>query len=607
MNLTTKHRGPDASSFWCGHGVSLGHNRLSIIDLSEEANQPMWDNEKKIVITYNGEIYNFPELREQLSLEYSFSTKSDTEVILAAYKKWGIECVNYLKGMFAFAIFDTRSQDLWLVRDPMGIKPLYYFNDGEKTIFSSEIKGILEHPIKRSVDTDALNMYLSLYYIPSPLTMFEDIKKLPAGHLMRVGKNGDTEIKKYWKEPSLIDTKLSYNDTKEKLRNIFDKSVSRQLVSDRPVGVFLSGGMDSTAVLGATSKLHNKPSKTYSIKFDVNKEHNEKFNTDAVLAKKTAEYYGTEHNEVTMSPESALEALPSVIRHLGEPNFNPTAIAQHLLSKEAKRSVAVVLGGDGGDELFGGYPRYYYSFLLSKYKKIPGLIRKTFEYALNKTGNEQLVNKISIDNDLDRVLALLSQSQEKVSALLNKDIVKKGLLRGHFKEEYFANVKSTQDDDFVKKFMQVDRQSWLIDESLFRTDAMTMSFGLEQRVPILDEDLVNFSAQIPTKWMMHLSFNKPSSFQGKDIWGNAIKDYLPKHMRYQPKRGWFSPMAKWMRDDFKQPVEEILLSDSPAMKYLDQENIIKLWEEHKSGKGYHLNTVWAVVTFVLWYNSFDIS
>ena len=318
MNLTTKHRGPDASSFWCGHGVSLGHNRLSIIDLSEEANQPMWDNEKKIVITYNGEIYNFPELREQLSLEYSFSTKSDTEVILAAYKKWGIECVNYLKGMFAFAIFDTRSQDLWLVRDPMGIKPLYYFNDGEKTIFSSEIKGILEHPIKRSVDTDALNMYLSLYYIPSPLTMFEDIKKLPAGHLMRVGKNGDTEIKKYWKEPSLIDTKLSYNDTKEKLRNIFDKSVSRQLVSDRPVGVFLSGGMDSTAVLGATSKLHNKPSKTYSIKFDVNKEHNEKFNTDAVLAKKTAEYYGTEHNEVTMSPESALEALPSVIRHLGE-------------------------------------------------------------------------------------------------------------------------------------------------------------------------------------------------------------------------------------------------------------------------------------------------
>jgi len=606
MNEVTKHRGPDQTDVFVSDNISLGFNRLAIIDLSEKANQPMWDDRHEVAIIFNGEIYNFQDLREDLKKKYVFQSNSDTEVILNLYKEYGIDCVNKLNGMFAFAIWDIRTQDLWIVRDRMGIKPLYYFYDGKQFIFSSEIKAILEHDIKRQVDVEAFNLYMHVLYVPEPHTMFAGIKKLPLASYLRLNKGNKLSLTKYWKIDDFSNTDLSKHEIEEKILSLFQDSVRRQLVSDRPVGVFLSGGIDSTAVLGVASECSGEKVSTFSVGFDVKSSQAEKFNADFFLARQTAKYYNTVHHELTIGARDVIDNIEKVVWHLGEPDFNPTAVAQFLLSKMAKQDVAVVLGGDGGDELFGGYPRYYYSRLLSYYHKMPSALRRTLETALKAAGKEDIVSKLMLGSNsgVERILAFLSQKPSLISDILQKNIFNKDLTSQYFTKKYFHEASLPK--DFEKHFMNIDRQSWLVDESLFRTDTMTMAWGLEQRVPILDYRLVELANKIPTSWKMHLSYKKPAEFQGKDIWRGAINKYIPDHVAKEKKRGWFTPMAKWMRDDLHDFVGDIVSPNNLNSDFFDANAVQKVWQDHVNGKVYNLNIIWAIVMWQLWYNEFIV-
>lgn len=605
MNVATAHRGPDQNGIWCGDTISLGNNRLAIIDLTERGRQPMWDANKRYVIVFNGEIYNYQDIRAELIKKYKFNSESDTEVIINAFKEYGPACLNKLNGIFAFAIWDTQKQELFLARDPIGIKPLYYYQAGDKLIFSSEIKAILEHTnVPRAVDKEAFNLYFSVLYVPEPYTMFKDIKKFPAGH-HGIFKNGKLTTTRYWQISNQTDLS-SRQDATKRIRELFDDSVKRQLVSERPVGVYLSGGLDSTAVLGSVCAAKHEQVKTFSIGFDI---ANDKFNADFRLAKETAKFYKTDHHEFVLSVKDVQNTLEEVAWHLDEPNFNPTAVAQYVLSREAKKTVTVVLGGDGGDELFGGYPRYYFSRLISQFQKLPRTLQSVIRGVLKVSGKRDQSAKLSLPRGAERVGAFLAQPSNVLSEVLSPHAVDGMAAARYFSERFFSANNShnpsrysyDSHQDFEKQFMNVDRQSWLVDESLLRTDKMTMAWGIEERVPILDYRLVELSQQLPTAWKFSLLQN-PNHFQGKAIWREAIADYLPPHVLNERKRGWFTPMAKWLRGDLREFAEAIL--KRLPEEYFNQVGVMRVWQDHLSSKRYNLNVIWAMIMWQLWYERF---
>ncbi len=598
MNQVTRHRGPDATDFWCGENISFGHNRLAIIDLSEHAAQPMHDRSGRYSIVFNGEIYNFQELKKELEKKYTFFSESDTEVILYAYQEYGSACVEKLNGIFAFAIWDAAGQELFIARDQLGIKPFYYVEHRGQLIFSSEIKGLLAHGIERKVSHRAAHFFFNLLYVPEPLTLFDGIYKLPAAH-RGIFKNGTLTLERYW-QVSDFSNLTSRTTATDSVKTLFDDAVRRQLISDRPVGIFLSGGLDSTAVLGAAKKYLSSKIATFSVGFDVGPE-NGKFNADFELARKTARWYGTDHHELRISAKDVRDNLPKIAWHLDEPNFNPTAAAIFLLSREAKKQVAVVLGGDGADELFGGYPRYYYSYLLTQYQKSPKTLRRAAEGALGALGKGTLATKLGLPPGSRRILAFLAQSEAHVREVFNPEFGDRSVMEDYFNQQFFAaGIQS----DVEKQSMNIDRQSWLVDESLLRTDKMTMAFGLEERVPILDRRLVELSYRIPTKWKISLLNNRPKNFQGKSIWREAILPYIPPHILNQEKRGWFTPMAKWLRGDLKNTVAEIIAPGNLDEAFFNRQGVQKMWADHLSGKRYNLNSIWAIVMWQLWQQEF---
>lgn len=592
MNQITRHRGPDDTGIFLDDSVSLGHNRLSIIDLSQAAHQPMFSDDKNLVIIFNGEIYNFQELKKTLS-DYPFRTKSDTEVILASYKKWGSECVKKLNGIFAFAIWDRQKKELFLARDHIGIKPLYYFWDGKKFIFSSELKAILRHNIDRRIDLDALNHYFYLSYIPQPLTIFQGIKKLPAGHWMKL-KNKNLEIKKYW-EIKDRDNFSSYEEARTEIRNALEDSVKNQIVSDRPVGMFLSGGVDSSIVLGLVRKFAPNITKTYTTSFKVDIER-EKFNTDSMLAGETAKHYGTEHHELMIGVEDICENLEKIAWHLDEPNANHTAPAIYLLSEQATKDVKVVLGGDGGDELFGGYPRYSFSRLISRYQMMPYFSRFFFEALLELIGKGKYKEKLS-SAGAQRFVSFMLTKDKLISQTLKSEIWQSSVTKEYFESFFQKYPPEILKSDFEKVFMDADRQTWLAEDSLMRSDKMSMAHALEIRVPILDYHLAEISQKIPTNW-------KIKGKNGKIIFRQAFPEYLLPHLVNKPKTGWFTPMAKWLREEpLKSMAMDIL--DSLPDEYFQKDEIRKIFTDHLGGKVYNLNILWSLISFGIWYSQYQ--
>jgi asparagine synthase (glutamine-hydrolysing) len=594
----THHRGPDQEGFYIDDGISLGHARLSIIDLSEKGRQPIWNEDKSICVLCNGEIYNFKELRSELEKEgHRFYSNSDSEVILHLYEKKGEKCVDDLNGIFAFAIFDKNKNKLFLARDRVGVKPLYYYfnpsapSGRAKFIFSSEIKAIFTHPIPREVDEKVLIHYFNIFFVPSPFTLCKGIKKLPPAHYL-IFKNEKIFIERYWEikdEPEIN----SQQESIKGINSLLKDSIKKQLVSDRPLGVFLSGGIDSTSVLGIASEFIPGKVKTYSVGFDIDVEM-EKYNQDFNFARKTSQHYKTDHHELLISGKDARDNLEDVVWHMEEPIPNPTQIATFLLAKEAKKEVAVVLGGDGGDELFGGYMRYYYSKLINYYQFSPSILRNNIFSPLIElvTGKTSLKEKLNIPPGLSRYLLFMEQKKEILSRVFKKDFNKEAttsFLKENYPESKFK--------DKEKYLMYLDFSTWLPDESLIRSDKMTMAFGLEERVPILDHRLVEFAFRIPTKYKV-CGKNK-----GKWIFRKAMAKYLPPHLATKGKRGWISPAAKWLRKELKDLAFSVLSPDycQESRDYFNFKELRKVLENHISQKEYNLDIIWSALTFQIWY------
>lgn len=594
MHETTHHRGPDDEGFFESDEISFAHNRLSIIDLSEAGRQPMKTEDGRYTIIYNGEIYNYRELRTELeSLGEKFRTESDTEVLLRAYAKWGKDGLKKLNGIFAFAIWDEREKQLDLVRDPIGVKPLYYYLDGKRLIFSSEIKAILDHDIPREIDQDSLSLYFRLLYVPGPRTMFKGIQKLMPGSIASY-RQGDFHIERWWelKEGEQVS---SYREAVEGIRERALQSVKRQLVSDRPLGVFLSGGIDSSSVLGMMREAGAKNIKTFTIGYETEVDP-EKYNADAKLAEKTAKHFETDHHQFTLSAQDVMDNMERIILHMDEPVSNHIQPSTYLIAKYSKPTITVALGGDGGDELFGGYPRYWYADRLEKLKAF----RSIANYALRISqsdylGHRSKFEKVAAKSGLERHLSFVAQKQAMVKRFLgdeqSDDKILKQALEPHFKAQW---------SDKVNQLMAVDISTWIPDESLVRTDKLTMAHALEERVPLLDVDLVEYASRIPSKYKLQ---NKK---HGKRVFIDAMRPYLPPHLLNEEKRAWMSPAAKWIRDPLLPWVQEIL---SPSYcegtkDLFDFEEIQNIFQKHVEVEEYALAPIWSLVTFQIWYRQF---
>lgn len=606
MNETTKHRGPDDAGLFLSSNFSLGHNRLSILDLSQAGHQPMHSRDKRYTIVYNGEVYNFLDIKKELTAKgHTFISSTDTEVILCAYEEWGSDCLEKFNGMFAFAILDNQTGQLFLARDRVGIKPLYYYHKDKVFIFSSEAKAIFKHKIDKTINKVALNIYFRLLYVPAPLTIWENIYKLEPGHYAFV-EGGNIKIERYWEiteKPLIYEKKYLESE----ISNLLTGSIKMQLVSDRPVGVFLSGGIDSTIVAGVASSF-SKNIKTFSVGFEETAQA-EKYNNDAKVARRTAQYFGTTHHEYILSTKDVIDNLENSIYHMDEPISNPIQVVNLLLAREASKQVAVVLGGDGGDELFGGYERYYYNYLIDGYQKIPKFLRKNMitEAIFNIVGKSALYEKINTPPGVSRYLNFLAQKEDQIGFFLRKEYNNSVPAKEWYKKLYFNTV---DEKNFTRQFMRTDLFSWLPSESLVRSDKMSMASGLEQRVPFLDHRLVELADRVPLKYKIgekgaHIG-EIGTGYKGKDILKKAMSTYLPDFVLSQPKWGWFSPAAKWIRGDLKTYFEEVL---SPSYcegtrNMFDFDAIQKILKNHQSGQKYALNTLWSIFTFQIWYKRF---
>ncbi len=590
MSGTTSHRGPDATGFFCDEGISFGHNRLSIIDLSPDANQPMHNHAGNLVIIFNGEIYNFKELKGELS-DYPFRTQSDTEVILAGYEKWGKDVVTKLNGIYSFAIWNKTQKELFIARDHAGIKPLYYFFDGSRFIFASEVKALLSHDIPRKLNIEAFNYYMRVNYAPAPLTMIQGISKLLPGSTLTL-KAQNLEIKAC--KPGLLPTShLSYTEAKTRLRSEVMEAVGRQLVSDVPVGVYLSGGIDSSAVLFCMKQFQENI-KTFSVGFELpNKNDEKKFSYDFELAKKTAEFFHVDHHPLTMTGEDVVSLFEEVVIQNDAPVSNPTAIAMMFLARHTKKEVTVVLSGNGGDELFGGYERYRITLLAKYYHTLPVWIRTILNIF-------PTLRKLDFQSDVDIYGRFMFEKDERIFPLIQDAFFQKD---SYIKEWFYDKYLSSAQGDLVLRSMQTDRESWLPDQALELADKMSMSAGLEERVPLLDKKLISFVTTLPRNYLVTL-------LNTKKIFKDAFRVDLPEFLFQQPKRGWMAPGAKWLRDPQVSALARDILSPDyyePMKDIWNWDELQKMLENHIEMKEYNLTLIWSTLTFQAWAKQYKIT
>jgi asparagine synthase (glutamine-hydrolysing) len=602
MTSVLAHRGPDDQGIFVDKTFGFGHRRLSIIDL-DSGQQPMSDEEGNLLITFNGEIYNYQELRKELESKCRFRTKSDTEVILHLYAEKGEDCVKYMRGMFAFAIYDFRNKKLFLARDHLGQKPLYYYHDGSAFIFASEIKAILEvEPKLRQLDCNALYEYLTIRVITPPRSMFRNIRKLAPGHSLTF-LNGKVAIKPYWQlkyEPKL---KGGFNEILEELDRQVETSVKYHLVSDVPVGAFLSGGLDSSIVVAMMTKFMEQPVMTFS--GDVPYQNY----SEIPYARMVVEKYKTFHHELTINP-SLIRTLPDLVWHLDEPS-DPLSVCMYYLAGLTRKHVKVVLGGDGGDELFGGYDRYYGNILVSHYGLLPTYIRKqVFGKILNympegfwyRSFSHRLrwIHQMSFYTGGERYAKSLSY-------FYFSDGYKKTLYTDEFRDrvgmfdpdhcltEYFESDNATE---IIDKMLYVDSMTRMPDHPNMILDRMTMAHGLEARAPFLDHKLAEFCAIIPPVY-------KVKGTKRRIIQTELAKKYLPPALITKKKQGFSSPLNYLLADEFKH-LYKTFLNDSRLVQkgFLNQSAINKLLHEHLNNKMDHGNRLWLICNAEVWYRMY---
>jgi asparagine synthase (glutamine-hydrolysing) len=578
MNIATKHRGPDGSRVAAREGVTFGFDRLAIIDLSERGMQPMNDASGRFTLVFNGEIYNYRELKNEL-VGYPWKSTSDTEVILAAYAAWGRESFARFNGMFALALWDREARELVLARDSAGVKPLYYYEHDGTLMFSSELPALLAAGVPRTLDTEALGHYLRLKYVPGPMTMIRGIRKLMPGGVL-IFREGRASLSSF--VPNVrVHAPASYEDAKTAVRATIEEAVRRQLVADVPVGLYLSGGIDSSVILACASAAHPRID-TFSVGFDLSlEEEREKFNADSLLAKRTASHFGATHHEYLLSSGDVLGLFSEMALHMSEPIGNPTALAQLYLARKTRAQATVVLTGDGGDEMFGGYERYRLALLAQHYGRFLPPLAFFEKYRLRGV---QRFSQLMFEKDKE-----LSKIIAPGYAMPDTEALFRDSFRG---------------GDIADELMRADEsgKGWLVGEALLRADNMSMAASLEARVPFLDEKVRALAHVLPRPY-------KVTGSRAKKILKDAFADVLPRELLSQPKRGWFSPGAKWLRrndvvrfaDDVFSPGYAPDISD-----VFDIDGIRALWLEHRERQAYHSTVLWSLLVFFNWARQFRV-
>jgi len=580
----TKHRGPDAVGRFYGAGIALGHNRLSILDPSDRSNQPFLSTDRRYVLVFNGEIYNYRELRKELP-KYNFLTDSDTEVLLALLIHKGEAALDLLRGIFSFALWDTEKRQILLARDQMGVKPLYYVLNNGTLYFSSELSALVSGTGLRKMHSNSLTSYLFLNYTLAPETLVEGIKKLRPGHLIRYSEGQLVlEQQRYW---HCSDSHI-HTPSHENIRETIDRVVTRQLISDRPVGITLSGGLDSSIVLHHACR-QLPELQTFSSAFETTTQIGQKYNEDAELAKRTALHYGVDHTIFTIPTQEVRDNLDIILGQQSDPIANPTGVTRYLLYKRIRESgIVVVLGGDGGDELFGGYSRYQRLLAAQIFQKMPTYFRSKLAIVSRHAADLNLAFGAAMH------LRLMAHPSKDVFRMLrNKNIVQRSDLESSFNEIY-ENIGEIADP--VAKFMLVDRETWLAEESLLQTDINSMRHALEARVPLLDTTLVQLADSIQT-------YKRVSLRTSKKILRDVYKSHLPAFLFDQPKRGWQSPGAKWLRDPVIEKYAREVLSPhyyGGLNEVIDWDVVQTMYNEHLDGKVYYLYPLWNMLQIQVW-------
>ncbi len=593
MTDAVYHRGPDDEGFYINNNVGLGFRRLSIIDLNT-GHQPLANENSSIYIVFNGEIYNYLEQREILLKKgYKFKTGTDTEVILHLYEEYGVDCLQYLRGMFGFAIWDNNKQQLFCARDRFGIKPFYYYTDAEKFVFGSEIKAILKSGnIDNTLSDIALDSYFAYGYITSDLSIYKKVKKLqPAHYLLLSFKDKITiEIKKYWEicfEPNYLKTE---NQWKEEIEASLSEAVKLHMISDVPLGAFLSGGIDSSSVVALMAKHSTQPIKTFSIGFK-EKEFNE-----LRFAREVAKKYNCEYHEQIIEPES-ISLLPKLVSAYDEPFADSSAIPTYYVSKLAREHVTVALSGDGGDELFAGYNEYnsinrIHSYPFNfKSPELNKLIWGNFNKLLLKGGKRSYsLNFLSENKEYSGAYATIYSSEERRKLILNNYFPVNGESAS---EPYKVEImRAAIADDFVSRLQHLDMQTYLVDDILTKVDRVSMLNSLETRVPLLDHKFAELSFQIPWKY-------KLKGEDQKYILKQAMSAYLPANILNHPKQGFGVPLSLWFKNDLNEYVKDTLLSPNAlSSSYLNKRYIRKIVEAKFNQS--NRTRIWSLLFFEEW-------
>jgi asparagine synthase (glutamine-hydrolysing) len=597
------HRGPDEDGIYESRNIIMGMRRLQIIDL-ETGKQPIHNEDKTVWIVFNGEIYNFKELRNGLiSRGHTFYTKSDTETIVHLYEEMGSECVKELRGMFAFAIWDEREKKLFLTRDRMGIKPLYYTFTKDYFIFGSELKCILAvNGIQKDIDLTALSDYFSFLYVPAPRTIFKNIYKLPPAHYIEV-KDNNININKYWNLFFTEDVVLSEEKYIQKALHLIRDAVKFEMISDVPIGAFLSGGVDSSIIVAIMSQLSDYPVETFSIGYRGNDWHfDERYYAD-IVAKK----YKTNHHEFIVKP-NVIDILENIVRHFDEPFADASAIPNYLISKETKNFVTVALSGLGGDELCAGYERYAGAVIADKYKNLPNfmtnIVFPKFIKLLpdSKSGShfqERLKRFIrnAIYEPSEMYFNIFAKfNQREKGQLFIPDISQK-IEHSSFElfDSLFHNYHNLH---IINKMIATDINSYLHDDLLTLTDRMSMAHSLEVRVPLLDYKLVEFFATIPPQL-------KLKGITKKYLLKKLAEGLLPKEVIYRKKKGFSVPLVLWFRNELKDYLHATLSKKTlEHIGYFSWPYISKIIDEHIQCKANHDEKLWALVNFVQWHKMY---
>ena len=579
MNGRLTHRGPDDAGMFCQGKIGIAMSRLAIVDVPS-GHQPMASDDGMVQLVFNGEIYNFQSLRAELMAQgRRFHTNSDTEVILRLYEEMGTDCVRRLRGMFAFALWDAKLQKLMLARDRLGKKPLLYCADNGRVAWASEMRALLEAGnISRDIDLSSVDLYLGLQYIPSPLTIFKSVRKLPPAHVL-IYEQGTPRLECYWRLPPAASVlKMDVDAAAILLREKFKEATRLRMIADVPLGAFLSGGVDSTVVVGTMSAVADRPVQTFAIGFE-----EDEF-SELPYAREAADRFGTRHTEFIVKPDMA-DVLPHLIGHYGEPFGDSSALPSFYLARETRKHVTVALTGDGGDEDFAGYRRYAAMNIINKIGALPWPLRGI----LSTVGNSQAERYL-------RLIGIFQAKQKR--ALYSEFFADQVSVRGA--ETYLTSAfAAAAGADCVNQMTRVDTATYLPECLMAKVDIATMANSLEARSPFLDHEFIEFAHQLPGHWKLR------GLRQTKWILKKAFADLLPERIAKRPKMGFGIPLGAWFRGTLGTMWRERVMSTSAlARGYFRPEALKKMYDDHVSGRRDNGYRMWNLLMLELWHEMF---